>query len=298
MSELAERERDARRIWARPGGSHDFVVNWMKRLLPMGIGALSVFLVASPLISSKGEVSFLLAKDAVDMAAERLRIVKAVYRGQDQNGRAFTLTAGSAVQASSRVPVVRLSDVSAQLDMDDGPATVDAKLAEYDLDAQVLRVIGPVTFKSADGYRLDLTNVAIGLKTRTISGSGNGVAPQGGVTAGQARGDLDSKTATLGGGVTANTPKGTYSANSVQADIGARTAILEGGVSGNTPYGQYTARRAQADLGKRQLLLDGGVTGKMRLGSFTAGRLTADLGSRTVILDGRVHLRISQKGLK
>ncbi len=298
MSERAEHERDARRYWARPGGSHDFVVRWMKRLLPVGIGALSVFLIASPLISSKGEVSFLLAKDAVDMASERLRIVQAVYRGQDQNGRAFMLTAGSAVQATSRNPIVRMKDVTARIDMDDGPATVDAKLAEYDLDAQVLRVIGPVTFKSADGYRLDLTDVAIGLKTRTISGSGSGAAPQGGVTAGQATGNLDSKTATLGGGVSANTPKGNYSADSVQADIGARTAVLEGGVSGDTPYGRYTARRAQADLGKRRLLLDGGVTGKMKLGSFTAGRLSADLSTRSVILDGRVHLRISQKGLR
>jgi lipopolysaccharide export system protein LptC len=271
MSELAERERNARRYWARPSGGHDRFVRLARFVLPVAIGVVAASLIASPLAKSNGDISFLLAKDSVEMAKERLKVTQAVYRGQDQLGRAFVLTAGSAVQATSHEPIVRLHNITARLEMPDGPSTVTAMDAEYDMEAQVIRIIGPVTYRSADGYRLDLANVSIGINTRTVQSNG--------AAAGQ-------------------TPRGSVSAGQMQADLRGRTAVLEGGVSGNTPYGQYSAARAQLDLGARRLTLDHGVKGTLKLGSFTAGRLQADLGSRTVILDGGVHMRISQRGLR
>ncbi len=49
MSEIAERERLARRGWAAPGRGHDRVINLLKLALPAAIGVLLAFLFFSPL---------------------------------------------------------------------------------------------------------------------------------------------------------------------------------------------------------------------------------------------------------
>ena len=115
MSEQARQERSARQIWARPQGSHDQVVKLLRFGLPAAIGALAVFLVFAPIANPNGDVSFVLAKDSVSMAAERMRVTAATYRGEDSKGRPFEIKAGSAVQRSSQDPVVKLSDLMARI---------------------------------------------------------------------------------------------------------------------------------------------------------------------------------------
>ncbi|WP_407829732.1 hypothetical protein, partial [Staphylococcus aureus] len=78
--------------------------NWV---LPVLIGVLSAFLVMAPLTTG-GDVSFVLDKNKVEVAKERLKIQAARYRGADQKGQPFELTAGSAIQKSSAEPIVRL----------------------------------------------------------------------------------------------------------------------------------------------------------------------------------------------
>ena len=65
--------------------------------LPTAIGVLAAFLVMAPLTAA-GDVSFVLDKNKVEVAQERMKLEAAQYRGQDQNGQAFTLDAASAVQ--------------------------------------------------------------------------------------------------------------------------------------------------------------------------------------------------------
>ena len=194
--------RDRRIDWARPRSGHDRSVGMARVALPSAVGALAALLAMTPL-AHREEMSFVLAKDRVAMAHERMRVARAQYRGQDDKGQAFTLNAGSALQASSKNPVVQLGDLSGRLDLSNGPATLVAPAARYDMDAAKLQVDGLLTVTGADGYRLTTRNVAADLNTRTLS-SNTAVAgqmPLGSFTAGNMRADLASHTVSLGGRV-------------------------------------------------------------------------------------------------
>ena len=215
MSETAAASRDKRLKWARPGSSHDRLVKAASIALPSAVGALAAVLAISPLAQRK-ELSFVLAKDRVAMAPERMRVAQAQYRGQDDKGQAFTLDAGSAVQANSKTSIVQLGKLSARLDMASGPATLSAPNARYDMDAEKLMVDGPLTVDSADGYHLSTSNVGADLKTRTLSS----VAP-----------------------VTGQMPLGSFSAGTIRADLGARTIRLGGRAHLHIVQGGARARR-------------------------------------------------------
>lgn len=200
MSEAADRTRDLRQRWALPGSSHDNVVRILRVALPAGIGALFAFLSIAPLTIAS-DMSFLLDKNRVEVAKERMRVTEALYRGQDSRGRSFALRAGSAVQATSAEPIVRLQDLSANLAMDDGPAMLRANRARYDMDAEKVAVEGPVTFQSADGYRLVTRDVNVDLKTRTLASQGpvEGKMPLGTFSAARISADLPNRIVRLDG---------------------------------------------------------------------------------------------------
>src|SRR3546814_9500882 len=89
-----------RQLWAASGSSHDRVVRLLRVGLPMVIGVIAAVLIFSP-FTQRSEVSFLLAKDKVEVAKERMRVTRAEYRGQDTKGRPFALVAGSAPTVGS-----------------------------------------------------------------------------------------------------------------------------------------------------------------------------------------------------
>jgi lipopolysaccharide export system protein LptC len=200
MSEVAARLRSQKRGWAHPGSSHDRLVRLSLILLPLGIGVLAAFLVIAPLFMG-GDMSFVLDKNKVDISPERLRIEAANYRGEDQKGRPFLLHAGSAVQRSSSEPVVQLNDLTAEIRLEDGPATLKADRGHYDLDSQQVAVNGPIQFQAANGYVLNTHDATVDLKTRRMQS---------------------------GGAVTGNTPMGTFSGNKLTADLEGRVVSLDG----------------------------------------------------------------------
>jgi lipopolysaccharide export system protein LptC len=200
MSDAGQLQRDKRLRWARPGSSHDRNVRVARVALPAFVGALAAVLAIAPL-TQRAEMSFVLAKDRVAMANERMRVTQARYRGQDDKGQAFTLNAGSAVQATSKSPVVQLGNLSAELASTTGLATLVAPQARYNLDSEKLDVNGPVTYSSADGYKLQTSNVAADLNTRQLSSASpvSGQMPLGNFSAGNIKADLGTRTVTLGG---------------------------------------------------------------------------------------------------
>lgn len=200
MSEAALLDRDRRLAWARPGSSHDRNVRIAQVALPSLVGALVAVLAIAPL-AKRQEISFVLSKDRVAMATERMRVARAQYRGQDDKGQAFTLDAGSAVQTTSKDPVVQLGNLAARLDTPSGPATIKAPTARYDMDAERLQIDGAMTFASADGYRLSASNVAADLKTRKLTSRSpvSGQMPIGNFSAGNMAADLDARSVVLGG---------------------------------------------------------------------------------------------------
>ncbi|MBR0553291.1 LPS export ABC transporter periplasmic protein LptC [Stakelama marina] len=200
MSEIAKQMRSRRQRWAEPGSGHDRIVAIMQAGLPMAIGVLAAFLVMAPLFKG-GDVSFLLAKDKVDVAKERLKIQSATYRGEDDKGRAFTLVAGQAVQKSSAEPVVRMKDLAAQIQLSDGPARLVAQQGRYDMDSQKVKIEGPIKFRAADGYQLDTRDATVDLRTRTMKS--------------------DSP-------VSGRTPLGTFSGDELSADLEKRIIRIDG----------------------------------------------------------------------
>lgn len=200
MSEAADLARGTRQVWAAPGSSHDRVIGIMRILLPSAIGALIAILAVAPLTVGR-DISFVLAKDRVQVARERLRVSDAVYRGEDSKGQPFSIRAGSAVQKSSQDPVVQLSNLSAEILLQDGPATIGAQTGRYDMDSEKVYVDGPVHFQTRDGYQLDTRDVAVDLKTRQVES---------------------------GGAVDGKMPLGNFSADRMTADLSSRTVVLDG----------------------------------------------------------------------
>ena len=200
MSELADRVRTERQHWAVPGSSHDRLIKALRVILPVAILILIVLLAVAPLTMGR-DISFMLSKDRVDVAKERLRVTEATYRGEDSKGRPFLLRAGSAVQVSSRDPIVHLNTLSARIAMADGPATIAANSGRYDMDSERVAIDGPVVFQAADGYRIETRDVAIDLTNRKMAS---------------------------GGPVDGRMPLGMFSANRMRADLTSRTVLLDG----------------------------------------------------------------------
>jgi lipopolysaccharide export system protein LptC len=200
MSELAERDRRVKRRWAIPGGSHDRIVKIMKLALPALIGVILAFLFFAPL-EDKQEVSFLLKKEEVEKAPERLRVAAAQYRGQDDQGRPFLLSARSALQETSANPVVEISDMNARIQLDNGPALLNAGRARYNMDTDHVEVVGPIQFTAADGYRMGTRDVNVDLRGQHLVSRGpvEGQMPLGNFRADQLQVNLRDRTVVLTG---------------------------------------------------------------------------------------------------
>lgn len=200
MTDQADIIRNRRRLFALPGGSHDRLIRFLGKFLPAGIGAVVAVMIIAPLFP-RGEVSFLLDRNKVALTTERLRVEQAMYRGEDNRGRPFSVTAGSAVQRSNSLPVVQMNDLSARILLKDGPAELKAGSARYDIRANAMDVAGPIDFRAAGGYRMTTSNVLIDLRGQTVTGTG---------------------------GVAGAVPSGTFSADRIEADLDNRVVALKG----------------------------------------------------------------------
>lgn len=199
-SEAAREQHSIRRAWATPGGRHDRIVNILNVALPASVGVLAAFLATAPLQQSN-ELNFLLSKDNVEIAEERLRVERARYSGADRMGRRFELNAAGAVQRSSSVPVVELEDLSAQLELSDGLSYIVANNGSYDMDDETISVSGPLEFRAPDGYRLRTSDVEVDLRDQQMRSGGDveGQIPLGRFTADRMQVDIASRRVILGG---------------------------------------------------------------------------------------------------
>jgi lipopolysaccharide export system protein LptC len=201
MSAQADLERNYRQRWALPGGRHDRLIRAMRVVLPSIIGLLVAILAFSP-FTGQQELSFVLNKDEVNLSRERLRVVEALYRGEDSKGRPFSLRAGSAVQKTSAQPILDMTSLSGRISLQDGPASIIAQRGSYDLGKETMRVTGPLAVESP-GYDMVASNVELSLKDRTMQSFGpvSGRTKVGTFHAGRLRADLDTRIIRLDGGV-------------------------------------------------------------------------------------------------
>lgn len=198
MSLLASRMRDERRRWAVPGSSHDRTIALARIGLPSAIGVLAAFLALAPLTTGR-DISFVLDKSKVEVARERMRVTAAIYRGRDAKGEAFELRAGSAVQATSADPIVRLQQLHATLALRDGPAVIVAPRGRYDMDSQRVAIDGPVDLATHDGYHVVTSDVVVDVPTRRFASTRpvTGTMPLGTFAADHIVGNLVEKTVVL-----------------------------------------------------------------------------------------------------
>lgn len=272
MSELARKERVVKRAWAAPGSSHDRLIRVLKWALPVLIGLLGAYLVLAP-IATNEEISFLLDKNKVDVAKERMRVVGAQYQGQDEKGRPFSLSARSGVQPSSREPLVAIEGIRARMVLDQAPTTFEAPRARYNIETQRVALQGPVRFQSADGYRLAVGNAVIDLRAQTLVTNQPALftAPDG------------RRVATRSGFI----------------DLNRRRVTSSDSVVFEAPNGyRLQTGNAAVDVDDQRLVSNGAVNGQMPLGRFSAGQLMADLDERRVVLSGRARLHIQQGGIR
>ena len=200
MTAAADKIRNRRQAFAAPGSTLDRMVRLLAVGLPAVVGVIVALMLITPL-SPRGEVSFLLDRNRVEVAEDRLRVDDAMYRGQDNRGRPFSLVAGEAVQHSNRVQVVDLQELTARIMLAEGPAELSAAMGAYAIDEEQVRVPGVVQFTAADGYHMGARNVVADLAGRTLFGQGR---------------------------VSGMIPAGTFSADTFQADLESRTLVLQG----------------------------------------------------------------------
>jgi lipopolysaccharide export system protein LptC len=196
----ADIQRTRRQHFAAPGGFHDRLVKVLAVGLPMLVGVLAAIMILAPL-SPRGEISFLLDRNKVAVVEDRLKVSSAMYRGQDDEGRNFSITAGGAVQHSAKLPVVEMNDLVARIMLADGPAILSAASGNYDFSKEQIDVFGPVNFQTADGYRMTAVNMNI---------------------------DVAGKRMVSRGRVEGRIPAGTFSADRIIADLSQRTVTLDG----------------------------------------------------------------------
>ena len=190
------------RRWAVPGSAHDRLVWAAKIVLPLGVGLLALFLAIAPL-DKEGDASFILDKNKVDNAPERMRVEAARYVGTDDQGQRFEVKAQTALQRSSDVPIVDINGMMARLGLREGPVMIGASQGRYNLDTHRVAIDGPVRIQGPDDYRLATSDVLVDLKNRTVRSNG---PVAGRITLGQFR------------------------AGSLSADLGERKVVLDGGV--------------------------------------------------------------------
>ena len=201
MSEAARHERAVRRHWAEPGSRHDKVVRATKFGLPVAIAGLVALLAIAP-FDKRGDVSFILDKNKVDEAQERMRVEAARYTGTDDKGQMFAISADRAIQPTSDQPIVDIEGMRARLDLARGPLSIVALRGRYDLDRQSVSVDGPVRVVGPDGYRLETRDVGIDLKSRQLASRGpvTGAMRLGRFEAGRLSADLGTREVRLTGG--------------------------------------------------------------------------------------------------
>ncbi len=200
MSEIADRTRTQRQRWASPGSGHDSLIAILRVVLPSAVGVVAAMMVFLPLTGG-GDVSFVLDRNKVQATKERLKVQSATYRGQDDKGQPFLLSAESALQKSVAQPLIDMKNLSGKLQLTDGQATITAPSGVFDPRSQQVQVPGPIAFDGPRNYTLRTNGATVDLKKQTMQGQGgvSGTLPQGTFTADRMNADLENRVVKLDG---------------------------------------------------------------------------------------------------
>ena len=104
-------------------------------------------------------------------------------------------------QHSASLAVVEMKNLSARMQLTDGPAELSAPDGAFHYDTNKVEIRGPLDFRAAGGYRLTTSAVSIDLKQQHVTGAGgvSGSVPSGSFTADRIDADLDERSVMLTG---------------------------------------------------------------------------------------------------
>ena len=105
------------------------------------------------------------------------------------------------MQRTKTRPLIELDQLTARIMLDDGPAQLTAGNGAYDFGKEIVDIVGPINFQTADGYRMTATNVDIDLGRKLL----------------KSRGPVEGRI-----------PAGTFSADTISADLSERSVTLQG----------------------------------------------------------------------
>lgn len=156
------------RFTPRVGGRYDFAVRMLRVALPAIAIGVVVATAAYPLFKAR-ETSFVLARDNIQASEDRLRMINPRYSGVDSNDRPFEVSAQSAVQPRGVSDTVTLTDIRAQMSMDDEASVqMTAGTGIYRTDEETLEMQGPVLLTTSSGYRIDAIDTAVDLDDHLV----------------------------------------------------------------------------------------------------------------------------------
>jgi lipopolysaccharide export system protein LptC len=184
------------------GGWRDQFGSVLKWALPLGSLALLMVMILWPMLNSQ-RASFILSKQGIEPNNDVLRMQNPNYRGRDNKGRPFVISASRAMQKDNNNPLVELIGLQALLTVSEGQAQVRAEHGIFDMKREQLRIAGKISVERADGYTFNTRDALLDLPTRVATGNS---------------------------GVTGETPVGSFYAKSFRVNVESGLVVFTGGV--------------------------------------------------------------------
>jgi len=150
----------------------DSFIRTMRLFMPVGALILGLVTILWPYLDNR-EVAFTLSTDDVAKGDSSVRMTNMHYVGTDAVNRLFHVEAASGLQDSPTAPRVKLSDIKAEMALDDtGVATVTARTGIYRIKEATLSLVGGVQLITGNGYALDMAGAEVDLKNQLATGQG------------------------------------------------------------------------------------------------------------------------------
>lgn len=179
------------------------MARWLRILVPAAGVVLLGVIIVWPMLRDT-EPGFTLSFTDVGNYDDRLRMEDLKFEGTDIHGRPFTVTAGHATQDASGQAAVEMSDVTANVTMDNNVwLNLDALSGTFDNDREKLVLHGKVSLFSSLGYEVHGSDVTLDLAESTAASDQavRGQGPLGEFQGGGFTTDLKTERFTVTGGV-------------------------------------------------------------------------------------------------
>jgi len=153
----------------RQARRYSLFVKVMKALLPLtalAVGATVILFALQPREGERYSLSF----ERMGTVENDLAMINPKLIGMDKDGLPFVVRAASAVPDGEGTERVRLTDVNAELTLQDGtPLTVSAAQGLVDNKNQTLNVSGGIRVTSADDYVATTESASADLNAGTVA---------------------------------------------------------------------------------------------------------------------------------